>query len=164
MQRVVLCCETTLLGKDFTKLTHISFNQCHTEIVLWLGPAVFQCCLSLSVSFKKPKWNISVFLSGFGTFVRSELKYSKLPVKAPRYPVTCAIIKAICHSFNKLRMLWHIHANGYVQLSPTLSVAYAMLIKMYSMGSLLNSLTPKNIIRISSLHRPLHAKWLNQFS
>ncbi len=44
-------------------------------------------------------------------------------------------------------MLWHIHANDYVQLLlfPTLSIAYVMLIKMIYTGSLLNGLTPQNI-------------------
>lgn len=44
-------------------------------------------------------------------------------------------------------MLWHIHANDYVQLSNQLVI---MLIIMHSTGSLLNNLT-----------KSLHAKWLN---
>ena len=56
---------------------------------------------------------ITVFLSRFGTFLRSELKFSKLPVQSSHHQSK----KQILISLNKLQMLWFIHANVYVQLA-----------------------------------------------
>jgi len=78
--------------------------------------------------------HVTFFLSCYSTFLRSELKFLKLPVQTSHYCVTCA------HQKSKLQMLWYNHANDYVQFSAvsycTLSIAYVMLIKMYYNGSL----------------------------
>ena len=88
---------------------------------------------------------ITVFLSRFGTFLRSELKFSKLPVQSSHHCVNGA------HQKSSFSFLWT-SCKGtctFMQmimynslLFPTLSIAYVMLIKMYCNGSLLNSLTP----------------------
>ena len=87
----------------------------------------------------------TVFLSRFGTFLRSELKFSKLCVQSSHHCVTCAYQKSSfsflwtsCKCFGtSMQMIMY-----NCLLFPTLSI---MLIKMYYNGSLLNSLTPHNI-------------------
>ncbi len=91
---------------------------------------------------------ITVFLSRFGTFLRSELKFSKLLVQSSHHCVICAHQKSSfsflwtsCKCFGtSMQMIMY---NSL--LFPTLSIAYVMLIKMYYNGSLLNSLTAHNI-------------------
>ena len=131
---------------------------------------------SLSSMTLKPViwWNLharftaynTVFLSRFGSFLRSELKFSKLPVQSSHQCVTCA------HEKNSFSFIWtrckcfgtSMHMIMYNSLLfPTLSIAYVMLIKMYCNG-LYGIVSPPQHLGISSLHKSLHAKWLNKLS
>lgn len=77
---------------------------------------------------------ITVFLSGFGAFLRSEIKFSKLLIQLPHQLVNCAHHKSsfsyfctICNCFGTFMQLIK-----YICLqTPTLSVANLMLLKMY---------------------------------
>ncbi len=55
--------------------------------------------------------HFTVFVGRFGTFLRSVLKFSELLVSLH------IIKKQFLILLNKLQMLWHIHANDYVQWS-----------------------------------------------
>jgi len=50
---------------------------------------------------------LTVFLSDFGTFLRSDLKFSKRPVESSDH---CALKQQLLISLNKLQMLRCIHA------------------------------------------------------
>ncbi len=59
----------------------------------------------------------TVFVSGFGAFLRTEMKFSKLLVQPPHHLVTGAHHKKFLILLNKLRLLWYFHATDYVHLS-----------------------------------------------
>ncbi len=122
-------CQTSVCLSQLFKLFKISFNQ---------------ACLDKTFLFYMSLSCYSVLLSHFGTFLRSELKFSKLLVQPLHYVVTCAhqkqflILQNRCEWFCMFMQLIMYNC----LLFPT--VAY-MLIKIYYTGSLLNSLTPQNI-------------------
>ncbi len=76
----------------------------------------------------------TVFLSGFGAFLRTEIKFSKLLVQPPHHLVTCAHHKSSfsffwtsCDCFGTfMQLIMYI-----CLLFPKLSVANVMLLKMY---------------------------------
>ncbi len=78
--------------------------------------------------------SVTVFLSRFGAFLRSEIKFSKLLVQPPHHLVTCAHHKisfsffwTSCDCFGTFMQLIM-----YICLRcPTLSVANVMLLKIY---------------------------------
>ena len=107
---------------------------------------------------------ITVFLSRFGTFLRSELKFSKL-LFSSHHSVTCAHQKSSfsflwtsCKCFGtSMQMIMY---NSL--LFPTSSIAYVMLIKMYYNWSLLNSLIPHNIYAlVHRLSLYMQNRWTN---
>ena len=81
---------------------------------------------------------LQFFLSRFGTFLRSELKFSKRPVQSSHHCVTCVHIKEAVSHFFELKcfgtFMQMIMYNSL--LFPTLSIAYVMLIQMYCIGSI----------------------------
>ncbi len=72
----------------------------------------------------KPSSQLTVFLSGFGAFLESEMKFSKLLVQPPHYLATCAHYKKFLILLNKLRLHRYIHATDYVHLS---AVSYIII-------------------------------------
>ncbi len=77
---------------------------------------------------------ITVFLSGFGAFLRSEMKFSKLLVQPPHHLVTCAHHKSSfsffwtnCDCFGTfMQLIMYICLRFH-----TFSVVNIMLLKMY---------------------------------
>jgi hypothetical protein len=83
-----------------------------TQDVVWVEQETTHNSNALTVCM------LTVFLTRFGTFLRSELKFPKLPVQSPHHCVTCAHQKKhFLISSNKLQMLWYIHANDHLQFS-----------------------------------------------
>ena len=131
----------------------------HTPVTyaVWFTSTRCRYCFTL-----EEHGRITVFLSRFGSFLRSESKFSKLPVQSSHQCVTCA------HEKNSFSVIWtrckcfgtSMHMIMYNSLLfPTLSIAYVMLIKMYCNG-LYGIASPPQRLGISSLHKSLHAKWL----
>lgn len=96
-----------------------------------------------------------VFLSRFGTFLKSELKFSKLPVQSSHDCVTCAHQKkAGFHFFEQV-------ANDSVQL---FSVSYIINCLCHVDLNVLSWVSTPQHLDIRSQHKSLHAKWLNTLS
>jgi len=119
----------------------IGLNQ--WEIQIW-------CETKLRIATKGPLWHLTAFLSRFGTFLRSKLKFSKL-FKLHIIVSLLHIKKALSHCFEQVANVTFFGTSmqNYVQLS---AVSYiinclcnVMVIKMHYNGSLLNSLTPHYI-------------------
>ncbi len=104
---------------------------------------------------KGPKSAYS-FLSGFGAFLKSEMKFSKLLVQPPHHLVTCAHHKKFLTLSNKLRLLWYIHATDDVHLSVVSYIisCYCHVAQDVLFSHLCYSLTPQNLK--SLVHRINH--------
>ena len=107
----------------------------HTPVTyaVWFTSTRCRYCFTL-----EEHGRITVFLSRFGSFLRSESKFSKLPVQSSHHYVTYLI------TLNKLPMLWYIHANDYVQFSALCYIINCLCHVDQNVlhGSLLNSPFP----------------------
>ena len=110
---------------------------------------------------KTTEKNCNVICSRFGSFLRSELKFSKLPVQSSHQCVTCA------HEKNSFSFIWtrcecfgtSMHMIMYNSLLfPTLSIAYIMLIEMYCNG-LYGIVSPPQHLGISSSSLYMQNGW-----
>ncbi len=69
----------------------------------------------------------TLFLSGFGAFLRSEITFSKILVRPPHHLVTCAQHKSSCDCFGTFMLIIM-----YICLRfTTFLLANIMLLKMY---------------------------------
>ncbi len=90
---------------------------------------------------------LTVFLSGFGAFLRSEMKFSKLLVQPQNHRVTCAHHKKFIILLNKLRLHWYIHAIDYVHFAVVsyIFIYYCHVAQYVLYSSLCYSLTPQTL-------------------
>ncbi len=93
------------------------------------------------------KSQLRVFLSGFGAFLRSEMKFSKLLVQPPHHLVTIVHIIKFLILLKKLWLLWYVHATDYVHLSVVSYIisCYCHVAQNVLYSSLCYSLTPQNL-------------------
>ena len=81
-----------------------------TQDVVWVEQGTTHNSNALTVCM------LTVFLTRFGTFLRSELKFSKVSVQSSLCHF-CPSKNQFLIYFNKLQMLWYIHANDHLQFS-----------------------------------------------
>ncbi len=105
---------------------------------------------------KGPKSAYS-FLSGFGAFLESEIKFSKLLVQPSHHLVTCAHHKKLLILLNKLRLLWYIHTTDYVHLSV---VSYIISCYCHVAQNVLYSSLCYSLKAVSHWTRCEKARWI----